>query len=179
MSDDERRRYARDGDLLRTSVFDAAAIAALRTAVGDVIAAVKERALRPGGGPEIRLPGGNRLQFSSRTSIQWEWREGSQEIRLIEPFDHLDARLGTVLGDPRFVEPMKDAIGCDEIVPFTTKLNLKRAREGSHFPYHQDYPYWYVRIEDQATDVAMAPHWHPLGVRAMARPTRMRPNSST
>lgn len=156
MTEDECSAFARDGFLLRRDVFSAAEVVALRDASEQVIDAVTRRAQRTDGGPEIRLPDGHRLQFSSRTAIQWEWREGSQEVRLIEPFDHLDERLAALMADPRFLEPMKDAIGCEHVAPFTSKLNLKRAREGSRFPYHQDYPYWYMRIEEQAADVATA-----------------------
>lgn len=51
---------------------------------------------------------------------------------------------------------MRDALGCEEVDLFTTKLKLKRPREGSEFPYHQDHPYWYARIEEQAREVAPA-----------------------
>lgn len=95
-------------------------------------------------------------QLSSRTVIQWEWDEGSREIRLVEPCDHLHPRLVALFWDARLTEPMRDAVGCEEVDLFTTKLNLKRPREGSEFPYHQDYPYWYVRIEEEARDVATA-----------------------
>jgi hypothetical protein len=46
------------------------------------------------------------LQFSSRTVIQWEWREGSRQIRLLEPFTHLHPHFQALWGDPRFIEPI-------------------------------------------------------------------------
>jgi len=85
MTSDERARYARDGYLLRPSAYAAHEIETLRSAVEDVAARVSVHARRAGGGPEIRLADGHRLQFSSRAGIQWEWAEGSQSIRLIEP----------------------------------------------------------------------------------------------
>ena len=51
---------------------------------------------------------------------------------------------------------MHDALGGDEVVPFTSKLNFKRAKEGSEFPWHQDYPYWYVAVGEDAQDVITA-----------------------
>jgi hypothetical protein len=35
-------------------------------------------------------------------------------------------------------------------------LNLKRPREGSPFPWHQDRPSWYVRTPEHAHEVATA-----------------------
>lgn len=156
MSAEERERYARDGYLLRESLFAPDELAVLRDTVETVVADVTARAARPGAGPEVRLADGHRLQLSSRAAIQWEWAEGSREIRLVEPCEHLDPRLAALFADPRFVEPMRDALGHEEVALFTTKLNLKRPREGSAFPWHQDYPYWYVRIGEEASDVATA-----------------------
>ncbi len=152
----EREHFEREGFLLREHVFGPDELEPLRDAVEEVAARVADRARRSGAGPEIRLADGHRLQLSSRSAIQWEWAEGSGEIRLVEPCDHLDPRLAALFADPRFVEPMRDALGCEDVALFTTKLNLKRPREGSEFPYHQDFPYWYVRIEEDARDVATA-----------------------
>ena len=153
MTSDERARYARDGYLLRPSAYAAHEIETLRSAVEDVAARVSVHARRAGGGPEIRLADGHRLQFSSRAGIQWEWAEGSQAIRLIEPADHLHPRIAALFDDPRLAEPALDALGCEAVCAFTSKLNLKRPREGSEFPYHQDYPYWYVRVGERAAEV--------------------------
>ncbi len=56
----------------------------------------------------------------------------------------------------RVYEPMRDAVGCELLTPFTSKLNMKRAVEGSEFPYHQDYPYWYVAVGADAADISTA-----------------------
>jgi ectoine hydroxylase len=153
LSAGERERYERDGYLVREDVFDAQTLVDLRITVESVIADVVEQARRPGAGPEARMADGRRLQFSSRTVIQWEWQDGSREVRLIEPCDHFDEQLHALWDDPRFVEPMRDLVG-GEVAPFTSKLNLKRPREGSPFPWHQDYPYWYVFTPEHAGDVA-------------------------
>jgi ectoine hydroxylase len=156
MTAGERERYDHDGYLVRDGAFRMSEIEALRDVVEEVAGRVKERAMRDGAGPESRMADGHRIQFSSRTAIQWEWREGSQEIRLLEPVAHLDERIDAFLADPRIVEPMRDATGSEDVAPFTSKLNLKRGTEGSEFPYHQDYPYWYVAVGEDAADIATA-----------------------
>ncbi len=145
ISDAERAAYVRDGYLVRQRAFDGGELAALRGAVEELIARVVARATRPEANPEVRLADGHRLQFTSQTILQWEWREGSPEVRLIEPFTHLDARFAPLWDDPRFIDPAGAMLGVDAVCPFTCRLNLKRPREGSPFPWHQDYPYWYVR----------------------------------
>lgn len=152
----EAEQYTRDGYVLRRGAYAPAELAELRDAVESLIARVIEHARRPGAGPEFRLAGGHRLQFSSRTLIQWEWREGSPEVRLIEPFTHLDPRFAGFWEDRRLVGPAQDALGLGEVCPFTCKLNLKRPRDGSEFPWHQDYPYWYVRTPEHAHEIVTA-----------------------
>jgi len=154
--DRERAAYRTDGYILRPRVFTAAELAPLRATVEEVIAQVIERASRPDGGPDFMLADGHRMQFSSRTAIQWEWREGSREVRLIEPFTHLHPRFAQLWEDRRFVEPFLDALGVDAVSPYTCKLNLKRPREGSEFPWHQDYTYWYAFAPQTAHEIATA-----------------------
>ena len=153
---EERAGFARDGYVLRHATYRSEELAELRDAMETLIARVVEHARRPGAGQEFRLAGGHRFQFSSRTLIQWEWREGSPEIRLIEPFTHLEPRFARFWEDPRLTGPARDALGVEEVCAFTCKLNLKRPREGSEFPWHQDYPYWYVRTPEHAHEIVTA-----------------------
>jgi ectoine hydroxylase len=152
----ERADYARDGYVVRADVVPRDEIARWRDVVEEVVVRVTSHATRPESGPEMRLGDGHRIQFSSRTAIQWEWAPGSREIRLLEPFTHLDERFETLWSDPRLVGPMKDALGADAVGPWTCKLNLKRPHEGSEFPWHQDYPYWYAFAGERARDIATA-----------------------
>jgi Phytanoyl-CoA dioxygenase (PhyH) len=154
LSADECDRYVIDGYVVREAAFSAAEVQALRDSCEAVIARVVAHARRPEGGPEATMADGRRLQFSSNTVIQWEWRNGSQEVRMIEPCTHLDAHLDALYDEPRFTDPARDVLGVDELAPFTSKLNLKRPREGSEFPWHQDYPYWYVFTPEYAADTA-------------------------
>jgi ectoine hydroxylase len=153
---DEHKQWDRDGFVVRGSIFEEDEVDELRDVVESVAAAVAARARREGAGPEAKLGDGHRIQFSSRAAIQWEWQEGSNEIRLVEPCDHLHPRLAALFDDPRVRQPMRDAVGCEQLALFTSKLNMKRAVEGSEFPYHQDYPYWYVAVGALAADIATA-----------------------
>ena len=102
------------------------------------------------------MANGARIQFSSHTNIQWEWAHGSEQIRLLEPCDHLDPAIAELFDDERLVGQARTALGLDAVALFTSKLNLKRAREGSEFPWHQDYPYWYAACREDAADMVTA-----------------------
>lgn len=150
-----RAAFGDAGYVLRESVLDAGEVEELREIVEEIVSSVKAKAERPDAGPTLTLADGHRLQLSSQTAIQWEWAEGSREIRLFEPCDHLHPRFAALFADDRLLEPVHDEFGPD-VVPFTSKLNLKRPQEGSEFPWHQDYPYWYVSIGEKAQDVVTA-----------------------
>lgn len=159
LTDDERARFAGDGFLVRRQVLAPSEVADLIEVVEAVVERVSRRARREGAGPEHRMADGHRIQFSSRTAIQWEWAEGSEEIRLLEPVDHLDPALARLFDDDRLTGPAGHWLGIEGsagLAPFTSKLNLKRPEEGSEFPWHQDYPYWYVAADTAAADVVTA-----------------------
>jgi ectoine hydroxylase-related dioxygenase (phytanoyl-CoA dioxygenase family) len=151
-----RAAFGDAGYLLREGVLAAGEIEELRTVVEEISNRVIARAERDGAGPSYLLPDGHRIQMSSRTSIQWEWADGSHQIRLLEPCDHLDPRMTGLFADERLVEPVRRELGVEQVGLFTSKLNFKRAREGSEFPWHQDYPYWYVSVGEDAQDVVTA-----------------------
>ena len=153
---EEAEGFRGDGYLVRIGVLAEDEVAVLREVVEAVVQRVAERARREGAGPEHRLADGHRIQFSSRTSIQWEWAEGSEQIRLLEPADHLDPRIAGLFADDRLSGPARAWLDVDEVAPFTSKLNLKRPEEGSQFPWHQDYPYWYVAAGERAAEVVTA-----------------------
>jgi ectoine hydroxylase-related dioxygenase (phytanoyl-CoA dioxygenase family) len=152
----ERSVFSRNGYLLRRDVFRPEEIEALRSAAEEVVASVVEQARAGEGSREFRLAGDHRFQFARQSLIQWEWREGSGEVRLLEPVTHLDPRFDALWSDPRLTDPMKDFLGAADVCPFTSKLNLKRPREGSEYPWHQDYPYWYVRTPEHAHEIVNA-----------------------
>jgi hypothetical protein len=136
---EEWRAWKRDGFFIRPREFDASEIEELRGAVEAV--ALRAGAAAGAGGHGYAIDG-NRYCEAGGATVQFEHAPGSETIRVIEPFHHLDPRIDRLIDDPRFVEPMRDLVGCDEVSLFTDKLNLKRPREGSRFRWHQDSPYW-------------------------------------
>jgi ectoine hydroxylase-related dioxygenase (phytanoyl-CoA dioxygenase family) len=150
---DERRRYAEDGFFAREAVFALAELEALRAAAERVVARADEAAR--GVEAAVADPAsptdetarayaidGNRYAEAAGSTVQYEHREGSRTIRVIEPFHHLDPVLDALLADPRIVRPVCGALDAERIALWTDKLNLKRPREGSGFRWHQDSPYW-------------------------------------
>lgn len=139
---EEHKAYVEDGFFIRPSVFDADEVAELRAAAERAVAGA-ERAMGEGLRPEDRYEiDGNVYVEAGGSTIQLEHTPGSDTIRVVEPFHHLDPRLDAMLDDPRLTEPMRDLVGADRVAVWTDKLNLKRPREGSRFRWHQDSPYW-------------------------------------
>ena len=101
-----RDAFGELGYHLEEGVLEAQELAELRDVAESVAERVASHATREGAGPEARLADGHRIQFSSRAGIQWEWADGSQEIRLIEPADHLDPRIDALFADPRLTGPV-------------------------------------------------------------------------
>ena len=138
LTSEEARAWREDGFFVRHAVFGPAELESLR----DAVECATERAgaaVTADDGYEID---GNRYCEAAGSTLQFEHRTGSQTIRVIEPFHHLDERLDQLIDDPRFVEPARGLVGCERISLFTDKLNLKRPFEGSRFRWHQDSPYW-------------------------------------
>ncbi len=136
---EERRAYQEDGFFIRRAVFDRDELGDLRAAAERAVQEAEIAARTP---DALYAIDGNRYVEASGTTIQLEHRQGSQTVRVLEPFHTLDPRLNHLVDDPRFVEPMRDLVGAEELCLFTDKLNLKRPREGSRFRWHQDSPYW-------------------------------------
>lgn len=136
---EERRAYDEDGFFLRRCRFGRSELAGLRAAaelaVARASAAVKS-------GESYRIDG-NRYCEAGGMTVQFEHRPGSETVRVVEPFHHLDPLFTGLIDDVRFVEPMRELVGCERIALFTDKLNLKRPRLGSRFRWHQDSPYWF------------------------------------
>jgi ectoine hydroxylase len=73
--------------------------------------------------------------------VKWE-PDAPELLQGIEPFAHLSEELTAWGLDPRVLDPCKAIVGQEEIVLFTEKLNVKRARMGGKIILHQDFPYW-------------------------------------
>jgi hypothetical protein len=139
LDDHERSAWESDGFFVRARAFSRDEVEALRAAAEACVARATRAA--SGGGEGYAIDGNRYLEVTGST-IQYEHREGSETIRVIEPFHHLDARLDALIDDARLVEPMRDLVGDEHVALFTDKLNCKRPREGSRFRWHQDSPYW-------------------------------------
>jgi len=139
LSEAERRAWRDDGFFTREAVFDTAELAALGAAAERCVA--RATAAMQASSQHYAIDG-NVYHEAGGSTIQIEHAPGSQTIRVIEPFHHLDEHMDRLLDDPRLVEPMRDLVGDERVALFTDKLNLKRPREGSRFSWHQDSPYW-------------------------------------
>ncbi len=142
----ERRRYRDEGFFFREGVFDAADLERFRAAAERVVGAATRASMAiVGSGVESDLEysiDGNRYVEAAKATVQFEHRTGSETIRVIEPFHHLDPVFDDLVEDPRIVTPICGVLGLDRVALWTDKLNLKRPREGSGFRWHQDSPYW-------------------------------------
>lgn len=142
LSPAELGAYAQDGFVMRARVFSAAEVVELRDAAEQVVRAA-EGAL--GSASAYAIDGNDYAEArigELETTLQLEHAPSSRTLRVIEPFCALHPRFEALLDDARLVEPMRALIGTSEVALFTDKLNLKRAREGSRFAWHQDAPYW-------------------------------------
>ena len=135
----ERTLLARDGFVLRQGVFDAAECAAI---AADCEALVSELAALSRGKKhalgsymfEVEREAGHHHQVGAGRA------GGDPGRRAVRP--HLGEPLNDWGLDRRFIDPAKAIVGEDELVLFTEKLNVKRARDGGHIILHQDFPYW-------------------------------------
>jgi phytanoyl-CoA hydroxylase len=138
LSEEELLRYREHGFLIRERVFGGEE---LKTLIDGVERTVSKAFSLIGQGNTYHLDGKRFVDVNSMT-VQFEHREGSDTIRVIEPVNQLDDCLEQLVRDDRVLEPVKGIIGCDQLSLWTNKLNLKRANEGSGFGWHQDSPYW-------------------------------------
>jgi ectoine hydroxylase len=155
LSSSERRAWHEDGFFVRERVFGPADLARLCSAAERAAELALAAVLR--GGVSYSVDG-NRYCDAGGATVQFEHEPGTETIRVIEPFHHLDPCFEALIDDPRLAEPMRDLVGDEHIALFTDKLNLKRPREGSRFGWHQDSPYWahFCAHLDQLPNVMLA-----------------------
>ena len=139
-SEEEMAQYERDGFFARTGVFSEAELQPWREAVDGIHDQIQRGAEDPQVEAARRIDG-RRYQNVLGSSVQWEWRDGSSEIRTMEPYQHLDSRLDRMIDDERLWGPARAIVRSEEISLFSDKLNFKRPG-GAPFPWHQDNPYW-------------------------------------
>lgn len=155
LSSAELRAWREDGFFTRRAVFSEQEVETLREAAERVVVGA-DRSARTS--RETYAIDGNRYAEGGGSTIQWEHAEGSETLRVVEPFHHLDPALDRLVEDPRIVDPICELLGAERVALFTDKLNLKRPGGGSRFRWHQDSPYWghFCDHLDQLPNVMLA-----------------------
>src|SRR5215471_9719940 len=104
LSEAERRAWRDDGFFVRAAVFGADELAVLCAAAERCVA--RATAEIASGSTHYAIDG-NVYHEAGGSTVQLEHSPGSQTIRVIEPFHHLDERMDRLLDDARIVEPMR------------------------------------------------------------------------
>ncbi len=138
LDDRELAQLDRDGFVVREGVFDAAELRTIAQDCEDLVARL-EAARR---GEKISLGSYMFERLAEEgTTLKWE-PKAPDVVQGIEPFAHICQPLRDWGLDRRLLDPCKAIVGQDDIVLFTEKLNVKRARYGGDIILHQDFPYW-------------------------------------
>jgi ectoine hydroxylase-related dioxygenase (phytanoyl-CoA dioxygenase family) len=150
-SPDEKAALERDGFVVRRAAFDARELREIAAACEELCRRLLSLARRR------KWPVGAyvfELQRELGTMVKWEAHD-HDALQGVEPFAHLSEALNLWAHDPRFLAPMQDVVGVDEVALFTEKLNVKRGRVGGPIVLHQDHPYW-VDVAENADEVGTA-----------------------
>ena len=142
----------RDGYVVREGVVAGDELARIQSACEALVARLVARELTT-----PRIPAGSYLFQADpelATIVKWE-PEHPDVVQGVEPFAHFDAELRAWGEDARFVDPIRDLLGCAGVELFTEKLNVKRAQVGGPIVLHQDHPYWVANSVD-ASQIATA-----------------------
>lgn len=145
LSDIELSDYQADGYLVRENIFSAAEVALFRSAAEQAEHYAQELTLQDAN-PSLNIRhyslDGAAFTDIDCITVQFEHREPAHSVRVIEPVNEISAALNKLIDEPRLTQPMRQIIGVNDLALWTAKLNLKPAREGSGFRWHQDSPYW-------------------------------------
>ncbi len=145
LTDRELSDYRCQGFLIREGVFTESELIEFRSAAQQAQKdAVNLVARGADHGHEIRSYAldGNHFTDIDFITLQFEHGEAWQTLRVIEPVNELSAQFDALIDEPRLTQPMQQIVGADDLALWTAKLNLKSAKEGSGFRWHQDSPYW-------------------------------------
>ena len=144
LTDEEARRYERDGFLVREKAFTMDEVEELRAASEQLC----EELAAVSGKRKMRVSEHYVFEPDLVHELLIKWEPGADVIQGLEPCAHLHPVLQKYADHPAFVEPCKDILGLDEIGLYTEKLNVKRAHVGGSYALHQDYPYWRSHVDD-------------------------------
>ncbi len=134
----ELHNYHKDGFVVRTNVYSLIELNTLSQAI-EAACVTATQSIHCG---DTYYLGGNRFVDTQQCTVQFEHRAGTNTVRVIEPIHMLHSDIDALLDDPKITFPMRQLVNHDELALWTSKLNLKRANEGSAFGWHQDSPYW-------------------------------------
>jgi ectoine hydroxylase-related dioxygenase (phytanoyl-CoA dioxygenase family) len=138
LSASERAALDRDGFLVRENVFDANECRAIAKDCETLATRVIDAAHG-----KKHVVGSYMFERQNDLAMYVKWEPDDPGVlQGIEPFAHLSRELADWGLDQRLVDPSRAICGQDDIVLYTEKLNLKRARSGGQYILHQDYPYW-------------------------------------
>jgi len=138
LSTSEAKQYRDNGFFIRRHVFQDQEISKFIEAVEISVIEAKELAKKG----KAYILDGKRFVDIDYLTVQFEPKESSETIKVIEPANQLNRILDDLVRDIRIVNPIKEIIGSESISLWTNKLNLKSPKEGSGFGWHQDSPYW-------------------------------------
>jgi hypothetical protein len=134
----ELARLDADGYVVREGVFDAAECAAIASDCEALVALLEGAARR-----KKHVVGSYMFEIQREAATVVKWEPGAPDVvQGVEPFAHISPALKAWGLDRRLVDPCKAIVGADELMLFTEKLNVKRARDGGPIVLHQDFPYW-------------------------------------
>jgi phytanoyl-CoA hydroxylase len=136
--DAERASYARDGFVVREGVFSREECGRIAADCEDLI-----RQLEAGKRDTKQRVGSYMFEALKDVGTVVKWEPFSPDVvQGIEPFAHISRPLRDWGLDARLLDPCKHIVGDEDIVLFTEKLNVKRAKHGGPIVLHQDFPYW-------------------------------------
>jgi hypothetical protein len=138
LSTSEAKQYRDNGFFIRRHVFQDHEIFKFIEAVEISVIEAKELAEKG----KAYILDGKRFVDIDYLTVQFELKESTETIKVIEPANQLNRILDDLVRDIRIVNPIKKIIGSESIALWTNKLNLKSPKEGSGFGWHQDSPYW-------------------------------------
>ena len=145
LTNSEFSDYQAKGFLIQERVFSASELSLLRSAAQqaqtDAVELIQQGAAQ---GRKIQpyALDGNRFTDIDFITVQFEHGVANDAVRVIEPVNELSQHFDALIDEPRLTQPMQQIVGTHELALWTAKLNLKPAKEGSGFRWHQDSPYW-------------------------------------
>jgi ectoine hydroxylase len=151
LGSEEKAALERDGFVVRRAVFDERELGEIADACEALVRLLLDARRRKKWDVGAYV---FEVQRELRTMVKWE-KDDKDSLQGVEPFAHLSEPLRRWSQDARFVDPMRDLLGVDQVGLFTEKLNVKRGRVGGPIVLHQDHPYW-VDVAENADEVGTA-----------------------